>query len=480
MSTRKGTSGSASASSEKVPFLTKFFFGFGDVYGGGVFNIINFFYAIFLTDVVKIRPQYASLIFLVGKIWDAITDPIMGYISDRTKSRFGRRRPYFLFGVPFIFLSFLMVWYPVSFESEFARFLYAFFAYMFLNTIVTMVMIPYTAMSAEITLDYHERTAINSIRLVFSLVSSLLCAVLPMMIIKAAGDVRRGYVLMATLFGLFFALPFLGVFAFTKEKNFKPATTKLDFRDLIVEPLKIKTFRYYLMMYLFAYLSMDTVSVIFPYYMKYYVGRPLFVSAALGTLLITEIVFVPVYALIARKTSKNTAYVIGAFIWAIGGVATLIMQPEWPNFVLLAFAAIIGAGVSAVAVMPHTILGDVTDVGELKFGERREGTISSMATFLRKVAAAVVQATILLILGLVGYVNPKGDEIPQQPPTVVTTIRLILAFGPILLLAIGVYAAIKYPLKPKVHQRLRTLLEEKRTKGRTDERALEELRRELV
>lgn len=466
--------------SEKVPFITKFFFGFGDVYGGGVFNIINFFYAIFLTDVVKIPPQYASIIFLVGKIWDAVTDPIMGFISDRTNTRFGRRRPYFLAGVPFIFLSFVMVWYPVSFESVFARFLYAFFSYIFLNTVVTMVLIPYTAMSAEITLDYNERTAINSLRLIFSLVSSLLCAVLPMMIVKAAGDVKKGYLLMSVIFGLFFALPYLGVFAFTREHNFKPATTKLSFKELILEPLKIRTFRLYLAMFLFAYLAIDTVSVIFPYYMKYYIGKPFFVSAVLGVLLITEIIFVPIYAFVARKKSKNFAYIIGAFIWAIGGILTLVMKPEWSNMILLGFAAVIGAGVSAVAVMPHTILGDVTDVGELKFNERREGTISSMATFLRKVASAVVQALILLILGAVGYVNPKGNEIPTQPSSVITTIRVILAFGPIILLTFGVIAALRYPLKPKLHEELKKLLKERREKGSTDEKKLEELRKELV
>ncbi|MCX7653798.1 MAG: MFS transporter [Fervidobacterium sp.] len=466
--------------SEKIPFITKFFFGFGDVYGGGVFNIINFFYAIFLTDVVKIPPQYASIIFLVGKIWDAVTDPIMGYISDRTKTRFGRRRPYFLAGVPFIFLSFVMVWYPVSFESIFARFLYAFFAYIFLNTVVTMVLIPYTAMSAEITLDYNERTAINSIRLVFSLISSLLCAVLPMMIVKAVGDVKKGYLLMSVIFGLFFALPYLGVFAFTKEQNFKPATTKLSFKELILEPLKIRTFRLYLAMFLFAYLSIDTVSVIFPYYMKYYIGKPFFVSAVLGVLLVTEIIFVPVYAYIAQKISKNFAYIVGAFIWAIGGILTLVMRPEWSNNILLIFAAIIGAGVSAVAVMPHTILGDVTDVGELKFNERREGTISSMATFLRKVASAVVQALILLILGVVGYINPKGNEIPVQPNSVINTIRSILAFGPIVLLTFGVIAAIRYPLKPKIHEELKKLLKQKREIGKTDEERLEQLRKELI
>ncbi|MEN3041993.1 MAG: MFS transporter [Fervidobacterium sp.] len=466
--------------SEKVPFVTKFFFGFGDVYGGGVFNIINFFYAIFLTDVIKIPPQYASIIFLVGKIWDAVTDPIMGYISDRTKTRFGRRRPYFLAGVPFIFLSFVMVWYPVSFESIFARFLYAFFAYIFLNTVVTMVLIPYTAMSAEITLDYNERTAINSIRLVFSLISSLLCAVLPMMIVKAVGDVKKGYLLMSIIFGLFFALPYLGVFAFTKEQNFKPATTKLGFKELILEPLKIRTFRLYLAMFLFAYLSIDTVSVIFPYYMKYYIGKPFFVSAVLGVLLFTEIIFVPVYAYIAQKISKNFAYIVGAFIWAIGGILTLVMRPEWSNNTLLIFAAIIGAGVSAVAVMPHTILGDVTDVGELKFNERREGTISSMATFLRKVASALVQALILLILGVAGYINPKGNEIPVQPNSVINTIRSILAFGPIILLTFGVIAAIRYPLKPKIHEELKKLLKEKREFGKADEQRLEQLRKELI
>ncbi|MFN3691538.1 MAG: MFS transporter [Fervidobacterium sp.] len=465
---------------EKVPFITKFFFGFGDVYGGGVFNIINFFYAIFLTDVVKIPPQYASIIFLVGKIWDAITDPIMGYISDKTNTRFGRRRPYFLAGVPFIFLSFIAVWYPVSFESVFARFMYALFSYIFLNTVVTMVLIPYTAMSAEITLDYNERTAINSIRLSFSLLSSLLCAVLPMMIVKAVGDVKKGYLLMATIFGLFFALPYLGVFAFTREHNFKPATTKLSFKELIVEPLKIKTFRLYLAMFLFAYLSIDVVSVIFPYYMKYYIGKPFFVSIVLGVLLITEIVFVPIYAIVARKKSKNFAYIIGAIIWSIGGVMTLIMKPEWSSTVLIAFAAIIGAGVSAVAVMPHTILGDVTDVGELRFGERREGSISSMATFLRKIASAIVQALVLLILGAVGYVNPVGNEIPQQPSSVILTIRLILAFGPIILLIFGGYAAIRYPLKPKVHEELKALLRNKREKGVFDEKKAQELGKELI
>ncbi|MGC8821176.1 MAG: MFS transporter [Fervidobacterium sp.] len=467
-------------SNDKVTFLTKFFFGFGDVYGGGVFNIINFFYAIFLTDVVKIPPQYASVIFLVGKIWDAITDPIMGYISDRTKSRFGRRRPYFLAGVPLIFLSFIMVWYPTSFESVFARFLYALFSYVFLNTVVTIVVIPYTALSAEITLDYHERTEINSIRLIFSLLSSLLCAVLPMMIVKAAGNVKKGYLIMAVLFGLFFSLPYLGVFAFTKERNFKPATTKLNFKELIIKPLKIKTFRLYLMMFLFAYLAIDTVSVIFPYYMKYYIGKPFFVSAVLGVLLITEIIFIPVYAYIARKRSKNFSYIIGAIIWAIGGILTLIMIPQWPSTVLLIFAAIIGAGVSAVAVMPHTMLGDVTDVGELKFGERREGNLSSIATFLRKVASAVIQALILLILGMLGYVNPKGNEIPQQPQIVIMAIRIILAFGPIILLTFGIYAALIYPLVPKVHSELVSLLEAKRQNKEFDENELEELKKELI
>ena len=124
------TSPDSIRSNVKLKFSTKLSFAMGDIYAGGFFNIINFFYAIFLTDVVRISPVWAGVIFTASKIWDAITDPLMGAISDRTKSRFGRRRPYFLMGIPLIFLSFAMMWYPLSSGSEISKVIFYGFAYM--------------------------------------------------------------------------------------------------------------------------------------------------------------------------------------------------------------------------------------------------------------------------------------------------------------------------------------------------------------
>jgi len=89
---------------EKVKTSTKWFFALGDIFQGGFFNIVNFFYGIFLTDIVGINPIWAANVFLAGRIWDAVTDPLMGIITDNTRTRFGRRRPYFLIGAPIVFV----------------------------------------------------------------------------------------------------------------------------------------------------------------------------------------------------------------------------------------------------------------------------------------------------------------------------------------------------------------------------------------
>ena len=179
---------------EKVPLKTKLLFGTGDIFGGGAFNIINFFFALFLTDVIGLNMIYVSPVFLIGKIWDAVTDPFMGTITDGTKSKLGRRRPYFLAGIILIFISFFLLWYPIQLDSQMGKFIYVLLAYLFFNTVVTMVMVPYQAMSAEISLDYNERTSVNSIRLAFSLGSSLICAILPMLIVNSFDDIRVGYI----------------------------------------------------------------------------------------------------------------------------------------------------------------------------------------------------------------------------------------------------------------------------------------------
>jgi len=287
-------------SAEKLSIRTKLSFGAGDIFGGGALTIIGFFYLIFLTDVLLISPGLAGIAILVSQVWDAVTDPVMGYISDRTSTRFGRRRPYFLMGALLVFFSFVMMSYPVDFELEMHRFYYVMFAYVFFRTAYTMVMIPYYSLASELTTDYNERTSLTSYRMVFSMVSSLVCAVVPLELVKLFPDVHQGYLFMAVFFALFFSLPYLATFFFTKEREeFRSEPEPFSFKKSFIDPFRTPTFVNALLMYLFTMFALDVVMNFFMFFMRYYIGKSDQADFVLGSLVITQIVAIFIFAIVS-------------------------------------------------------------------------------------------------------------------------------------------------------------------------------------
>src|SRR5512137_1624602 len=204
--------------SEKLSWWTKIGYGLGDIYGGGSGVVISFYYLIFLTDVVRITPALAGTVILISKVYDSLTDPFEGIIADRTRTRLGRRRPYLLLGIPLVFLSFFALFFPFSMESEISRFISVILSYLFFSTVVSIVMLNYNALHSEITLDYHERSSLSSVRIFFSTVASIVAALVPLEIVKAFPDVRTGYIVMGLIFGAFFALPFIATVKAVKER----------------------------------------------------------------------------------------------------------------------------------------------------------------------------------------------------------------------------------------------------------------------
>jgi len=152
-----------------VGFGTLVAYGLGDIYGGGSFMIVGLLFMFYLTEVVGLSPALAGLVFGIGKVWDAVTDPLMGYISDRTQSRFGRRRVYFLAGIIPIAISFILMWVPLRVHSQGALFAYYSVAYILFATVFTMVMIPYSALAAELSGDYKVRNRLSGAPLLLGL-----------------------------------------------------------------------------------------------------------------------------------------------------------------------------------------------------------------------------------------------------------------------------------------------------------------------
>jgi oligogalacturonide transporter len=442
-------------------------YGLGDIYGGGSGVVISFYYLIFLTDVVRISPALAGTVILISKIYDSVTDPFEGVVSDSTRTWLGRRKPYLLFGIPFVFLSFFALFYPVNYASETARFAFVIAAYLFFSTIVSIVMLNFNALQAELTLDYNERTSLSAIRIFFSTVSSIVAALVPLEIVKAYPDVRQGYIIMGLAFGLFFALPFIATVLSAKErKEFQKPAEKFDWRVSFIEPFRMRTFVNALLMYLFAFVAIDATSSIVIYFVKYVLQRGSEANYVSGAMLVFQVISLPFYTALSRRTSKRTGFLVGAGIWAAAMLLSFVIQPGGPFLAMYIFAAVVGLGTGGVVVMMYAIFPDIPDVHELKTGQRREAIYSSLTGLFRKFSSALALFAVSNAIGWAGYIRPiettlnGASKLVDQPQSALflLVLRLIFAVLPVLLLVGSLFFARRYPLTPALHQRLNDLL----------------------
>jgi oligogalacturonide transporter len=463
-----------SGGSERLSFWRKVGFGLGDIYGGGSGIIIGFWYLYFLTDVIRINAALAGVVLLVSKLYDAVTDPFEGIITDRTRTKMGRRRPYLLAGIPLVFLSFFFLFYPVDFNDESARFIFVMFAYLFFSTVVSIVGVSYNALAAELSLDYHERTSISSFRIFFSTFSSILCAVLPLEIVKLFPDVHQGYIAMATMFGLFFAAPFVVTFFSVRErKEFQHENPPFSWRATFLEPFRVRTFWTVLLMYILAFVAMDAVSSIVIYFMKYYLGRGNEANYVSGALLVAQVASLPFYVGFSRRTSKRAGYMLGAAVWMAAMLFSFALVPGGPGWVAYAFAVVVGLGTGGIVVMVYAMFPDIPDVDELVSGQRREGTYSALTTFSRKLSSALALFMISNGLAIAGYrapieqaVNGVTKVVEQvQSDTFLLELRLIFVFVPIVLVGLALFFARRYPLDSATHVRLNKILALRRSGG---------------
>lgn len=447
-------------------------YGLGDLYGGGSFFIISTFSMYFLVTVVGLNPALAGLIPGLGKVWDSISDPLMGYITDNTKSKHGRRRVFFLIGVLPIIVTFTLIWVPFDAGGQFAKFLYYFFAYLFFYTCSTMVLVPYSALSAEMTLDFSKRNRLTGTRMIFSMIATLTAGVVAQPLIDAFGDQRTGHLVMGIFFGLFFALPYLLVFRGTWEL---PVAKKTPQKDLNIfrnfsSIFQNRSFQYHILMYICAYAGMDVLMAWLKFYLIDYLQRPGFVTIGLGTILITQIVALPVYVKIANKKGHGTAYRIGLSIWAVAIALMGFQAPGSSTILLVLNCFLIGAGMSAGVLIPFQLLPFVADVDELITSEHRAGTYAGAMTLMRKlIQGALVLPLMGLLLELIGYQAHPADVVVTQGPETLMWLRILFIGSPFLLAVTGALISTKFPITPENHAVLRREINRLRTGGRKED-----------
>ncbi len=456
-----------------------------DIFGGGSFNIINFLYPGFLALTVGIPAYWAGV--LIARVWDAITDPIMGAISDRTSTKFGKRRIYLIIASPLVVLGLFLVFYPFSFDSLALRIIACLFTYLLFVTIQTMVMIPYYSLSSEISGDYEQRARANTYRLGFSIFSSILCVALPGMIVdmvkEASGSKAQGYIVMGIVFGVIFAISVLITGLFAKEEiHTPPLKSKVSIAGFI-KPLKLKTYRQYLWMFMMLQITMAIMSGLLFFYIDFVIVRDITASGASNTvgligaaiMFFMQIVALPIYLKMIQVKNKMYVYRFGAIIWIISAIFLFFLPANVNPIYVYILAVILGFGISAPGLIPHTILGDVVDSSELIFKERAEGAISGITNFANKIAQAIGLGLVMIVLGLFGFQEAEvGEVVLFQPESAQMALRVIIAFAPLVFMTIGIIVSKQYKIDYTMQKRIVTALEN-RKQGIEDEQLIQEL-----
>lgn len=449
----------------------KLAFASADIFGGGSFNIVNFLYPGFLALTVGLKPAWVGIIMLVSKFWDASIDPFIGFLSDKTKSKLGKRRIYLLIVAPLVLVSMYFLFFPSYrlISGDGLKVLAVVVSYLVFTAVQSLIMIPYYSLASEISGDYQQRASYNGYRLGFSIFSSIVCVALPKIIVNAFGNDIVGYQVMALSFGAVFMITILITALFAKEEIVTPPSTeKLNLVSL-VKPLKLKSFRQYLYMHLMVQIPMAVMSSVFFFYTDFYVSRseyaaggsPMAGLIAAALLFSMQIVALPVYLKMIAKKSKTYVYRFGSLIWILAGIMLFFIPADGNPVYVYIIAALMGFGISAPGLIPHTMFGDVVDDGELVTGERLDGQMGGFGNFVTQLSQGVGVALVMFVLQIAGFREQVIGEptILTQSDTAMLAVRLVLLLTPIIFLSVGSAVSYKYKIDAKVQGDIRLELD---------------------
>lgn len=447
---------------ERLPRRAKLLYGIGDTGFSLTSTLIGVYYLLFLTDVVGLRPALAGLAIMIAKQWDWINDPIVGHLSDRTRSRWGRRRPFLLFGFLPFSLAFLLMWWQPPIGGQVGLVIYYTLVYMIYDTAATFVYMPYFALTPELTLDYDERTSLTSYRMAFSILGSLIAFIVPGLIISGFRPENRGLILMnAAIFAALSAISLFLTFLGTRERPEFKAVEPPALRESLRAALRNRPFLFGIGLFLLTWLAVDVLQAVLLYFLKYYLNMEQHSSLIFGTIFVTALLVLPLWEWASRHTDKRRAYVVGIAFWAVVQITLVLLSPGTPLAVILVLCALAGIGVAAAHVLPWAMIPDTIEWDEMQTGQRHEGMFYSLVMLMQKAATGLALFFVGLALDWSRYV-PNAEV---QPARALNAIRAFTGPVPAGLLCAGILFAILFPIGREGHRQLRDELGRRRLAG---------------
>ncbi|MFA5006304.1 MAG: glycoside-pentoside-hexuronide (GPH):cation symporter [Candidatus Izemoplasmatales bacterium] len=443
------------ATSGKLSLGKKVRFGVGDFGMSIVIASLQFYMLFYYTDVVGIDSAVAGTAMLVGKLtWDMVNDGLFGFIIDKTKTKWGRQRPYLMFGAIPLALSFWLVYSLPEGMSNVAAFFAILGTFVIFDTFQTFVNIAYSTMTASLSTDYDERTGLATVRMGFNVVGYILGAGITTMIAGIVGNVagvspRVAWSAVGLVFGLLAAATIL-IPAFSKDLKPVVDDTPSKFPPLssLASTFKNKPFRRFMLISGIMSVAFMLVTTMMAYYIKYQIAMESSTSLIMLLMLGTLALCLVPCKMVADRIGKAKTYALGI---GIASVALLIafFLPPVASMIIYAIAVVAGLGFSAQWVCPHSMMPDVIEYDELMTGERREGVYYGVWGMVGKITGALGAAICGWGLKIFGYVDNVA-----QTETSLLGIRLMFSVMPAILLLVCIPLLIRYPIDRKTHARL--------------------------
>lgn len=463
---------------DKLNFWTKLAYGAGDLGPAITANLLAVFLLVFFTNVAGLPPGLAGSILMLSKIWDAVNDPIVGWLSDRTQSRNGRRLPWMVWGAIPFGLVFVLQWVVPQFSDNPAVNQWGLVAYylaiaVVFNSFYTAVNLPYTALTAELTQDYDERTSLNSYRFAFSIGGSILSLVIALGIFAALDlSPTRQYLWLGILCAILSVIPlFLCVWGVRQrvlvmehERLENPQPPALSYKEQLQVAFRNRAFLYVIGIYLCSWLAVQNTVTIIPYFVKDWMGLgdQDFTQVVIAVQ-VTSLVMLFIWSRVSQWVGKRRVYFMGITLWIVAQVGLFLLQPGQIGW-MYGLAVLAGFGVSTAYLIPWSMIPDVIELDEWETGQRREGVFYSFMVLLQKMALALGLFLVGQILQASGFVtSPTGEAPPVQPESALFAIRLMVGPLPAVVLVIGLVLAYFYPITREVHAELVLRLESRRS-----------------
>ena len=407
----------------------------------------------FYTDVIGVNITVMGIFISAVRIFDAITDPLLGFFSDRIRTRFGRRRPYIFTGSIFLAVSILMLFNPPAASPVFETYWFAFWIFL-LFLFWTVVAVPYESLGPEITFDYNERSKLFGYRDGALIVGTLVAATSPALISwslglsgDAAGE-RSKFFWISAIYA-----PLIIVFCgwcvlVIRERPQARREKQFSFIDGFRLVAYNRAFLILLLSYTISALGSNLPATLILFYVQYVLLSP---HADLFLLIyfVTGVLLLPAWIRLSAHLGKKATWILsmGVNTGAFVGVFFLGPQHVW-IYAVLVFVS--GIGLGATLAIPSAMQADVIDYDELRSGQRREGHYVGLWSISKKLAAALGVGIALYALGASGY----RPNVPQ-PPEVVLTLRILYALAPSFCNIIALLIALAYPIDQKTHEKIK-------------------------